>query len=172
MPKKQRADHTWAKTAYTKAKKIIYASQSVCGICGRPVDFDKKFPDPWSATLDHIIPVQKGGDPFLMVGRNFGRTINNRRAKFEDSLICKDLENHLVTDSVGISLCDSYANFLFFHIFSLFRYNVISMFRYFDVLLFCCRQQTARGEDILSTRGSDGGGDAMMGQIVAQRLHT
>ena len=63
MPKTQRADHTWAKTQYTKAKKIIFASQTVCGICGRPVDFDKKFPDPYSATIDHIVPVQKGGDP-------------------------------------------------------------------------------------------------------------
>ena len=63
MPKAQRADHTWAKTQYQKAKKIIFNSQTNCGICGRPVDFNKVFPDPWSATLDHITPVQKGGDP-------------------------------------------------------------------------------------------------------------
>ena len=63
MPKTQRADHTWAKNAYQKAKKIIFKSQTVCGICGRSVDFDKVFPDPWYPTLDHIIPVQKGGDP-------------------------------------------------------------------------------------------------------------
>lgn len=63
MAKTARADHTWAKNQYQKAKKIIYASQSVCGICGRPVNFDLTFPNPWSATLDHIIPVQKGGDP-------------------------------------------------------------------------------------------------------------
>lgn len=52
-----------AKTTYQKARKIIFASQTVCGICGRPVDFNKKFPDPWSATVDHITPIQKGGDP-------------------------------------------------------------------------------------------------------------
>lgn len=51
----------WAKAAYEKAKKIIYGSQSVCAICGRPVNFDLKFPNPWSATLDHIIPISKGG---------------------------------------------------------------------------------------------------------------
>ena len=61
--KQPRADHTWAKNSYQKAKKIIFASQSLCGICGRAVNFDKKFPDPWSATLDHIIPIEKGGDP-------------------------------------------------------------------------------------------------------------
>ena len=52
-----------AKSTFEKARKIIYASQSVCGICGRPVNFDKRFPDPWSPTLDHIIPISKGGDP-------------------------------------------------------------------------------------------------------------
>ena len=63
-PQKRRADQSgWAEAQYRKAKKIIYASQSCCGICGRPVNFDKKFPDPWSATLDHIIPIDKGGDP-------------------------------------------------------------------------------------------------------------
>ena len=61
--KPRRSDHTWAKSAYEKAKKVIYGSQSNCAICGRAVDFDKKFPDPWSATLDHIIPVSKGGAP-------------------------------------------------------------------------------------------------------------
>ena len=52
-----------AKSSYEKAKKIIYASQSNCAICGRAVDFDKRFPDPWSPTLDHIVPIAKGGDP-------------------------------------------------------------------------------------------------------------
>ena len=52
-----------AKSAYQKAKKIIFATQTNCAICGRPVNFDKVFPDPWSATLDHIIPIAKGGDP-------------------------------------------------------------------------------------------------------------
>lgn len=63
MPVKRPDQHGWAEATYRKARKIIFASQSVCGICGRPVDFDKKFPDPWSATVDHIIPLQKGGDP-------------------------------------------------------------------------------------------------------------
>lgn len=52
-----------AKSSVLKAKKIIYATQSVCAICGRPVDFYKVFPDPWSPTVDHIIPISKGGDP-------------------------------------------------------------------------------------------------------------
>lgn len=66
MPKTQRADHTWAKTAYQKAKKIIFAQQPNCGICGRPIDYHKVFPDPWSPTCDHIIAVSKGGDPVAL----------------------------------------------------------------------------------------------------------
>lgn len=62
--KPRRVDQAgWAESALKKARKIIYASQSNCAICGRPVDFNRVFPDPWSATLDHIVPVSKGGDP-------------------------------------------------------------------------------------------------------------
>lgn len=43
--------------------KKIYATQSVCAICGQPVDFSLKWPDPMSKTIDHIIPVSKGGHP-------------------------------------------------------------------------------------------------------------
>ena len=62
--KRNRPDRDgFAHTAYERAKKIIYASQSNCAICGRPVNFDKVFPDPWSPTLDHIVPISKGGAP-------------------------------------------------------------------------------------------------------------
>lgn len=32
-----------------------------CGICALPVDPADKFPEPSSATLDHIVPVSRGG---------------------------------------------------------------------------------------------------------------
>lgn len=64
MAKTPRPDHDGrAKATFLKAKKIIYARDTICGICGRAVDYDKHFPDPWSPTIDHIIPIQKGGDP-------------------------------------------------------------------------------------------------------------
>lgn len=44
-------------------KKKIYATQDVCGICGRPVDKSLKYPHPMSKCIDHIIPVAKGGHP-------------------------------------------------------------------------------------------------------------
>lgn len=48
---------------FEKNKKRILATQTVCGICGKPVDFTKKFPHPLSPTIDHIIPISKGGHP-------------------------------------------------------------------------------------------------------------
>ena len=48
---------------FEKNKKKIYATQSVCGICGQPVDFSLKYPHPLSPCIDHIIPIAKGGHP-------------------------------------------------------------------------------------------------------------
>lgn len=49
--------------AYEKNREIILKTQTVCGICGKPVDFSYKYPHPLSPTVDHIIPISKGGHP-------------------------------------------------------------------------------------------------------------
>ena len=46
-------------------KKIILATQSICGICGQPVDKSLKYPHPMSPTVDHIIPCNRGGSDDL-----------------------------------------------------------------------------------------------------------
>lgn len=48
---------------FLKNKKKILASRDICGICGKPVDKRIKYPDPLSPTIDHIIPIAKGGHP-------------------------------------------------------------------------------------------------------------
>lgn len=48
---------------FERNKKKIYATQTVCGICGKPVDFSQRYPHPLSACIDHIIPIAKGGHP-------------------------------------------------------------------------------------------------------------
>ena len=64
MAANKRADHDGKHRAtFDKNKKRIYATQSICGICGKPVDFSYKFPHPLSPCIDHIIPVSKGGHP-------------------------------------------------------------------------------------------------------------
>ena len=49
--------------AFEKNKKKVMATQTVCGICGKPVDKSLKYPHPLSACVDHIIPIAKGGHP-------------------------------------------------------------------------------------------------------------
>lgn len=51
------------RTVFEKNKKKILKEQSVCGICGKPVDKKLKYPHPLSACIDHIIPLAKGGHP-------------------------------------------------------------------------------------------------------------
>ena len=62
--KRNRPDHDGThRLAFERNKKRIYATQTVCGICGKPVDFSLKYPHPMSPCIDHIIPVAKGGHP-------------------------------------------------------------------------------------------------------------
>lgn len=55
-------DGEWA-SLYDKNRRRILAEQEVCALCGMPVDKHLKFPHPMSASVDHIIPVAKGGHP-------------------------------------------------------------------------------------------------------------
>lgn len=62
--KKEREDHRGKhKQAYERNKKIIFTTQTVCGICGKPVDMTLKYPHPMAKTIDHIVPIDKGGHP-------------------------------------------------------------------------------------------------------------
>ena len=64
MAKTFRADRDGAhRGTFEKNKKKIYATQTCCGICGKPVDFSLKYPHPLSPCIDHIIPIAKGGHP-------------------------------------------------------------------------------------------------------------
>ena len=48
--------------AYNRNRKKILATQSVCYLCGQPIDPTLKFPHPYSATIDHVIPISQDGD--------------------------------------------------------------------------------------------------------------
>lgn len=65
MPRKLRADHVGEhRTAYEKNKRKILATGDMCGICGQPVDKSiKDRLNPLAPTIDHIIPISKGGHP-------------------------------------------------------------------------------------------------------------
>lgn len=64
---------------YDHNKKIILATQSICGICGKPVDKSIKYPDPMSPTVDHIIPVSRNGDPVSLDNLQLAHRYCNRK---------------------------------------------------------------------------------------------
>ncbi len=41
----------------------LLASEDVCALCGRLIDKSLKTPHPFSAEVDEITPVSRGGDP-------------------------------------------------------------------------------------------------------------
>lgn len=79
MKRKTRIDRTGQfQNELNKNKKKIYATQTICGICGNPVDFSLKWPDPLSPTIDHIVPVAKGGHPSDIDNLQLSHAICNR----------------------------------------------------------------------------------------------
>ena len=63
MATKRSDRQTGARGAFEAARLKILKTQTICGICGKPVDFSYKNPHPLAPTVDHIIPVSKGGHP-------------------------------------------------------------------------------------------------------------
>ena len=69
--------------AFERNKKKIYATQTVCGICGQPVDFSLKYPHPLSPCIDHIIPIAKGGHPSDLENLQLAHWTCNRTSCFD-----------------------------------------------------------------------------------------
>lgn len=77
---RNRPDHDGThRQAFERNRKIIYASQNTCGICGKEVDFSIRYPHPQSACIDHIIPVSKGGHPSDIENLQLAHWICNRQ---------------------------------------------------------------------------------------------
>lgn len=53
------------RTQFDKNRKRLLKTQRFCGICGKEIPNDPpfKFPHPLSPSVDHIVPVSKGGSP-------------------------------------------------------------------------------------------------------------
>lgn len=64
MSRERRADHTGTqRVLYEKNRRRILMSQDICALCGRMVDKTLPYSNPMSATVDHKIPISKGGHP-------------------------------------------------------------------------------------------------------------
>ena len=72
---KDKAEKQWLKATRKKRKakiksvavhnitveKLVKRDRHVCGICGQKVDGRRKSPHPKSATMDHVLPLSRGG---------------------------------------------------------------------------------------------------------------
>ena len=47
-----------------KLRAEVRAAEDICWLCGHLVDPDLKHPHPWSASIDEIIPISRGGSPY------------------------------------------------------------------------------------------------------------
>ena len=80
MAANTRPDHDGAhRLAYERNKKKILATQTICGICGKPVDKSLKYPNAMSPTVDHIIPINRGGHPSDIDNLQLAHFICNRQ---------------------------------------------------------------------------------------------
>lgn len=85
--------------AFEKNKKKIFATQNVCGICGKPVDLSLKYPHPLSPCIDHIIPIAKGGHPSDIDNLQLTHWTCNRQKS--DKLIEKKINNDVDLDIIS-----------------------------------------------------------------------
>ena len=77
---KPRADRDGPhRVQFERNRKRVLMQQEVCGICGKPVDKSLKFPHPLSPTVDHIIPIDRGGHPSDIANLQLAHFICNRR---------------------------------------------------------------------------------------------
>lgn len=52
-------------TAHRKHRALIAATKPPCAICGQPIDYTIRYPHPDAYTLDHVVPVARGGSDSL-----------------------------------------------------------------------------------------------------------
>lgn len=101
MPARNRPDKDGThRGAFEKNKRKIYATRTICGICGKPVDMSLRWPNPMSKCIDHIIPVSKGGHPSDIDNLQLAHMCCNREKsdkifKYNKSK-SGDIENELV----------------------------------------------------------------------------
>jgi 5-methylcytosine-specific restriction endonuclease McrA len=60
-------------------RKRVLARDSICALCGKPVDKSLPAGDPMCGEVDEIIPVSRGGSPYAMSNVQLAHRICNQR---------------------------------------------------------------------------------------------
>ena len=75
---------------WKRVRKIVLRGATHCALCHRPLDFDAVPRSRWSPSVDHIVPLALGGDPFALsnlravhyrCNTSLGAAIGNRSPK-------------------------------------------------------------------------------------------
>lgn len=101
--KRKRADREGEhRTQFEKNRRKILLTQDVCGICGKPVDKNLRWPNPLSPTVDHIIPLDKGGHPSSLENLQLAHFICNRQKsdRITEVRATKDTKAEIISNRV------------------------------------------------------------------------
>lgn len=65
--RKQRDDNEKKLATKTQSfkRKLYFKDEGLCGVCAEPVLLSDKYPNPRSLSIDHIVPLSKGGSHAL-----------------------------------------------------------------------------------------------------------
>lgn len=58
---KNAEDKPHRKPQWKRVRLVVLADHPPCGICLEPIDYSLRFPDPMSASVDHIVSWRRGG---------------------------------------------------------------------------------------------------------------
>jgi 5-methylcytosine-specific restriction endonuclease McrA len=61
-------------------REVLERDEFVCGICLKKIDDALAHPDPWSASLDHVIPLSRGGAHTMANAQAAHLDCNRRKA--------------------------------------------------------------------------------------------
>ena len=107
MEKRYRPDHDGThRLAFERNKKKILATQNVCGICGKPVDKTIPYPNPMSACIDHIIPIDKGGHPSDIDNLQLAHMTCNRQKSNKLATVKGFKTNEVISNRILPQSCD------------------------------------------------------------------
>lgn len=93
--------------AADRNRQKILLTQTVCGICGKPVDKALRYPHPLSPCVDHIIPIARGGHPSDLGNMQLAHWTCNRQKS--DKLLKrhrKAEEDEVISNRVLPQSCD------------------------------------------------------------------
>ena len=88
------------RAAFDRNARKILMTQDICGICGKPVDKSLRYPDPQAASVDHIIPIARGGHPSDISNLQLAHWICNRA---KGDMLCRSRKNDVKPEDLIIS---------------------------------------------------------------------